>query len=225
MCGLIESNSLIANRSFLPPRPPALQPIRPSRPFLGVALHGPSAAPDLRHPFLVAIDAPQQAGHVKINIEIRPMETCSAPKNLYPRNLLSSSRSQPLQFFAWNYMPAAIGQLEDQQVQTRTGPIFHLRHERLISQLLAPFDGAVDCGIARDDRMSDGLVSDSLASTLPISHVLTPCHAWPPTTPPVPQNAGPQRSRFSLRPTAPHSRAGRSRPGPLRQQLHPTEDR
>jgi hypothetical protein len=83
-----KSRSLLPHGgSFFPPRPPAFQPINPSRPFLGSAFYRASAAPDLRHPLFVATDAPKQAGNVKVEVEIRPMEPGSTTENFHPRDL------------------------------------------------------------------------------------------------------------------------------------------
>jgi hypothetical protein len=105
------------------------------------------------------------------------VETRPSTNNFDSCDLILRGRSQALQFFAWNYMTSAIAQLEDQQVQSRTGPIFHLSHQRLLSQFLGPFDGAIDLAIASDDSVPESLTPRFPIPTIPVSHALTPRHA------------------------------------------------
>src|ERR1035438_9631326 len=87
-------------------------------------------------------------------------------------------------------MPVAIAELEDEQVQSRSWPIFHFGHTRLALQAPGASDCAIDLGVGSHDLMSRDLVSDDLM----------PCHVFPPTALRVPQSAEPQRSKFSSRP-------------------------
>src|ERR1039457_6645851 len=131
-----------------------------------------------------------------VEVESRPVEAGSFAENFHPRNLLFRGGSQALQVFAWNQVAAAIAQFENEQVQSRSRPIFHFCHPRLAWQLPGVLDGAIDLGVGSHDLMSDDLML---------------CHVSPPTTPRVPQSAGPQHSKSSSHRTAWHWRARKSR--------------
>ncbi len=72
-------------------------------------------------------------------------------QNFHAGNLLRSSGLQPLQVFARNYLPAAVAQLKNQQIQPRSRPIFYSGNARLILQCTGALDGAINLGVGSDD--------------------------------------------------------------------------
>ncbi len=219
MCGFIEIQPLIPRRTFLPPRPPALQPIRPSCPLLNHARGGSSAAPDLRHPFLRAVNAPQQAGNIQIDIKVWPMQPGPTAQNFHPRNLIFCAGLQPLQVFARDRAPAAVVQLQDEQIQSWSRPVFDCSHKRPTAYDFGALNCPIDFGVRSNDPMcGDQMFGDRMSGDL------MPCHVFPPTIRRAPQNAGPRLSKFSSHLTSLHSRAERHRSVPLGLHSRPRED-
>jgi hypothetical protein len=80
-----STSSPIARRNLFPPRPPTLQPIRPSRSLLSLAARLPAHfAHPSRHPFPRTQKSFQQRRHIKVRIQPRKMnaETRRAQLNL-----------------------------------------------------------------------------------------------------------------------------------------------
>jgi len=81
------------------------------------------------------------------------MEAGSIAENFYLCNLLFCGGLESLQVFAWNHVPMAIAQLKNEQVQSRSRPVFHFRHARLVLQVLGAFDRSINFGIGGHDRV------------------------------------------------------------------------
>src|ERR1700674_154564 len=78
-------------------------------------------------------------------------------------------------------MPVAIFELEDEQVQPLSRPVFHFCHTWLALHALGVLNGTIDLGVGSHDLMSGDLM---------------PCHVFPPANLRVPQSARPQRSKI-----------------------------
>jgi len=181
-------------------RPSAQLPIRPRRFFLCGACCLSSPPSNLCHPLPVAGNAPKQCRYVQVDIQIGPVQTCSAAENFYVRDLICCGRFKSLQVFARNHVPVAIAQFEHQQIQPRTRHVFDFVHDRFASQSPGMCDRAIDFGVGGRNSCSTYFLLDCF-----IRHGLTPI------TPPDRQNVWPQPATPSLHPIASHLRAGQHR--------------
>src|SRR5271157_1003362 len=188
---------LCPRRADLLFRSPAEPPIRPRCLLLRCAPCHPSPAPNLRHPEFAAVNATQQSWDIEVGIKVRPVQSCSASNNLHVCKLLLRSRLQPLQVLAWQHAAPAVGQFQDEEIETRPGQVLNPCHKRLVAQASSARDGAIDLSVGGHDLRS--------LNPVPVKSAF---HGWPPIMQQALQSAPPQPSEFSLRPTASHLPAG-----------------
>jgi hypothetical protein len=119
-----------------------------------------------------------------IEIKCRPMKTRAIANDLHLSNLLFRGLPQTLQILTGDYNPVTIAQFENQQIQSRSGLVFHCHHTRFVLQQMCLFYRPVDFSICGDDPML--------------------CHEFLPTMPPDHRNVQQRYLGFSLRQTSLH---------------------
>jgi hypothetical protein len=125
-------------------RSSAQLPIRPRCLLLRRTSCQATPASNLRHPEFAAVDATQQGRNIQVGIKVRPVQTSPAPNNFNSGKLFLRSRLQSLKVFARQHAAPPVGQFQDEQIKSWSGPVFNLFHKGSLAQTPGTLDGAVD---------------------------------------------------------------------------------